>query len=149
MELGDLTGTRFKGTFRRNPGAVEGDLLAVERYPECFTPAEKAGIERDKEDISFVLEILSHDPTTGLFLAKAEDSAGQSGIVGAIKEEWIKFDKLYPRKSWSIGDEKFFRKFHYIGQIRNTNGNIMAGGEYEMEGCNEQMAGNWSMWIPS
>jgi len=49
------------------------------------------------KDESFELFVFHYNHETGLFLARAEDTYGESGITGLIRNGEIKFQKTYPK----------------------------------------------------
>ena len=102
----ELVGLEFKGFFQVNQEWRESirkhrNKLKKES-PEHLAEYDKAHIGiSDTEDslchrpIDFKIKMLRYKPDSGLFIAEGHDFFGESGLVGEIINNEIKFIKIY------------------------------------------------------
>lgn len=148
----DLTNLEFNGFFQIHPEVVEAFRQHTESIKEDNSEIYEERLERDKEKhqaYDFSVKILKYNPETGFFLAEGNDVFGESGLVGKISDEMIRFNTVYIDTKKHFEDLKDqilqYRQINYIGNISLENGIIKFNGNYQPVGLSENSRGIWSL----
>ncbi|MFA7708233.1 MAG: hypothetical protein WCX73_04755 [Candidatus Pacearchaeota archaeon] len=132
----DLIGLCFEGYFQRDPILAK---LSKDHTEKIKKKDPKLYLERQKidEDLNkkyrFEMQLLEYNPTSGIFIAKGKDFFGDSGLVGTINEETIKFLKVYAGVNNLPREFNRFNTVDYQGTISKPDSVITCGGSYQIE----------------
>lgn len=145
----DLTRLLFVGEFYRDPHFV-GEEIARRQVNQQDLDLYLKENDLVNSHHKFQLRILDYDSSSGLFVAKAHDPRGFSGIVGVIREGTIEFQKAYVSDNFRVSPDapSFVQNLsivEYSGQITQPDSVITAGGRYRIKGLNERYEGIWRM----
>ena len=89
---------QFKSLLAEKEKLVEESKAHTENvrknHPEAFAERQRMD-EVINSEYPFSFEILTFNPSTGMFIAKGSDHLGDSGLVGEINNGSIRFMKIY------------------------------------------------------
>ncbi len=126
VTVDDLIGITFNGFFQRDPrlAAISHDWRKTFGIPARQSTAD----ERQEFSVKFLI----YNPENGLIIGYGHDIAGESGLVGEIDRDQIKFYKAYAGKRSPLpaGNDRI----HFIiyeGKIDQINGIISLQGTYK------------------
>ncbi len=156
LPYSDLSGLEFTGTFQRTPELVAAsrshredlkawDSGALAKYDSTYGSSDAVDAVHNRS-YEFNLWVLHYDPSSGLFVARAEDIFGGSGIVGSIEDDEIRFLKMYAGAHPTL--ERMQRRFEsveYAGKSVKNDDTVAFSGSYQPKGISENYKGIWSM----
>jgi len=158
----NITRRQLKGFFQLvDPEELDRDmppallLLGLEQEPKQAWA---------KERFDFEATILHYNKKSGLFIAKGKDVFGESGLVGAIKEEFsptgpseestghtISFRKMYRglpinHRAMSRGNDKIFQgEFNLKSGVISCSGFYLAAELYDARKQSGDFEGLWKL----
>jgi hypothetical protein len=147
----ELVGLKFNGVFQKRAERIEEFRQWREEVRREQGEERLAQFDREfgssetslgpaNSPNNFELLIMAYDPITGLFQARANDHYGDSVMAGNLKENEIKFMKIYEDK----------RQIEYEGNIwrmRKDTTCFYGEGKYFMHRTHisDEHNGTWSM----
>lgn len=123
---------------------------------ENLTGRNLKGFFQKEGHFEFNVFIYFYNPESGLFIAKGYDKFGESGLIGAVYEEWsetgpivksmgytIKFHKNYA--GIPLNRDGLFRNdSFYKGDFCIDNGRVYCSGEFKLN-KDDDFEGTWEL----